>query len=61
MLELRLLKREKGGQNVKDRHVTGELLDKQRGKNFRAELDFAYLFVVNVVDQQSYLIIAGRD
>lgn len=47
MLELRLLKKEKG-------------VDVLSGKRFRKkELDFAFLFVVDIVGQRSYMIISG--
>lgn len=47
MLELRLLKKEKG------------IDPKTKERDQRKELDFAFLFVVDVVQQKSHLIICG--
>lgn len=47
MLELRLLKKEKG------------LCPKTKVRDRRAELDFAFLFIVDIIKQQSSMIICG--
>ena len=49
MLELRLLKKEKG-------KLTEENVNKQVKK---LELDFAFLFIVDIVEQYSMIVIAG--
>jgi len=47
IMELRLLKKEKG------------CAKEAQTRNRKAELDFAFLFVVDIVNQTSYLVVAG--
>ncbi|CAD7932726.1 unnamed protein product [Amoebophrya sp. A120] len=55
MLELRMLKKEKG--EVVETAEDGSEISRTR--DYKRELDFAYLFVVDILNEKSYLIIAG--